>query len=95
MKAGALRCVMNKIVTISVTDKTSADYFYNQAKNFIQGNLEEIKLNKNYSLVVDAEGKLKKLPKNVKASRLYNYCYKAKDYLCGNVLLIKYKKNLD
>ena len=44
---------------------------------------------------MDAEGKLKKLPKNNKATRLYNYCYKTNDYLCGNVLLIKYKKKFD
>jgi hypothetical protein len=85
---------MNKIKTISLA-VTPPPQFILKAKSFIGGNLEEIKLNNKYSLIVDAEGKLKKLPKNNKATRLYNYCYKTNDYLCGNVLLIKYKKKFD
>jgi len=84
---------MNKIKTITLAGNQQS--FYSKAKSFIGGNLEEIKLNNKYSFIVDAEGKLKKLPKNIKATRLYNYCYKTNDYLCGNVLLIKYKKKFD
>jgi hypothetical protein len=81
---------MSKLKLISFA-ATHPILFYKKIKSFIGGSLEEIKLNNKYSFIVDAEGKMKKLPKNEKATKLYKHYCKTEDYLCGDVLLIKYK----
>lgn len=57
-----------------------------QAK--VDGHIEVIGLTERWKLIIDEEGKLRRLPINQKATRLFqSFCYNSNDFVVGNAVV--------
>ena len=58
-----------------------------ELQSFVGGYIEIVALDKEFYMVLNEEGKLKCLPKNDKATRLYHRVRYTDDVIVGNVLI--------
>lgn len=75
---------------VEVSPKNGKDFSLEELQEFVDGYIEIVWLDKERSMVINEEGKLKHLPYNKKATEEYNSSYKGRnDYIVGNALICK------
>jgi hypothetical protein len=62
-----------------------------EIQNFIEGDIEAVKINKRYCLIVNEAARISNLPVNKEATKIYSSFNKVKKYIFGNALLVKIK----
>jgi hypothetical protein len=62
-----------------------------EIQNFIEGDIETVKINKRYCLIVNEAARIINLPINKEATKIYSSFNDTKKYIFGNALLVKTK----
>lgn len=78
------------IVKEEVQPKNGTDFSLKELQGYIGGHIEIVPLTKDRLMIVDEEGKLKGLPLNIPATKIYNdesFC--VTDTIVGNALVCK------
>lgn len=78
------------IVKEEVQPKNGTDFSLEELQGYIGGHIEIVPLTKDRLMIVDEEGKLKGLPLNIPATKIYNdesFC--VTDTIVGNALVCK------
>lgn len=78
------------IVNEEVQPKNGTDFSLKELQGYIGGHIEIVPLTKDRLMIVDEEGKLKGLPLNIPATKIYNdesFC--VTDTIVGNALVCK------
>jgi hypothetical protein len=75
--------------TVEVKPKSGKTFSLSELQDFVEGYIEIIDLRNGKIMVVNEEGKLKDLPFNHAATKIYAKVYSNRDIIVGNALVCK------
>ena len=75
--------------TVEVKPKSGKTFSLSELQGFVEGYIEIIDLRNGKIMVVNEEGKLKDLPFNHAATKIYAETYSNRDVIVGNALVCK------
>ena len=75
--------------TIEVKPKSGKTFSLSELHGFVEGYIEIVELKDGKIMVVNEEGKLKDLPFNPAATKIYSEVYTSRDIIVGNALVCK------
>ena len=73
--------------TVEVKPKSGKTFSLSELQGFVEGYLEIVELKNGKIMVVNEEGKLKDLPFNHAATKIYAETYSSRDIIVGNALV--------
>lgn len=75
--------------TVEVKPKSGKTFSLSELQSFVEGYIEIVDLRDGKIMIVNEEGKLKNLPFNHAATKIYSEIYTSSDIIVGNVLICK------
>lgn len=80
---------------LKVKPKDGVKFSLEELQRFVGGHIEIFTLDGKEVMVINEEGKLKGLPVNVRATRLFRQFHGVGDYIVGDALICKFGTEID